>query len=146
MKQASILVLLASTLVCACATDARENAASTRLISYSNEGSSPAVLEIEGVRIEVLAPVKDRLSAFQIPEPVGSTRATTRINMDLVDAPEPTGEGTWIWLSGEPLTVRSGVLRIGESSFGPVHPKDSVRIDPEGVHVNEDLRGELPGR
>ena len=72
--------------------------------------------------------------------------STSRINMELVKSPEPSGKGTWIWLSGHPLSVTNGVLRIGETSYGTAKPQDSVRIDSQGVHVNDDLRGELPRR
>ena len=146
MKQASIY-LVVCTWVCTwtlgCAADARESAGPTRLISFSNEADTPAVLEVEGVRIEVIPPTSEQLSALT-QESEGATESTTRINMELVKSPEPSGKGTWIWLSGQPLSVTNGVLRIGATSYGPAKTPDSVRVDATGVHINGELRGELP--
>ena len=144
--KATIVLTLVSLVLAACGQNYPKIPGETRVCLYGTDSPDPAQIEVEGIYMEVLPPVKDRLSALAINgSEDGSMRINLRLNMDLVSEEEPTVPGSWLWLGGHELYVRDGSLWIGDSVFGSVAKGDEVRIDAEGVHINGEHRGVLPG-
>jgi hypothetical protein len=109
---------------------------------------STAVVEVEGVVIEISPSLKNGLSALTASGSANgsaTTRSVSRLNLDRIPEDETQiTHGCRLWLRGKRLRTEDGELLIGDQRYGRVQPGDAVRIDSEGVHVNGEMRGGLP--
>ena len=63
-----------------------------------------------------------------------------------VSSPEKTNDGQlMVQVEGHDAEMREGVFFLGETSYGSVDKGDSVVVTPDGVAVNGEHRGSLPG-
>ena len=69
----------------------------------------------------------------------------TNINIT-VNAVSGTGRGgsLMVAVANHPAELRDGSFFLGAQDFGAVREGDEVLVNPEGVHVNGERRGELP--
>ncbi len=98
----------------------------------------PARLVLSGVEVTVEPEVE--LGVVSVS---GSSASRFQASIGSVPSVAPR-DAFSAWISGRELSVRGGVLAIGERQFGAVDADDEVRIGPDGVTVNEESRGELP--
>jgi hypothetical protein len=127
----SLLPGLFAGLLVACGGGSPEASPVTDL--HIDVGSLPgggSLILLEGVRIEV-----DSGVSLEVP---------LRIQLQMTSADGKSmvrsHEGSEILIEGKALVVAGGRLTLGDVDHGPVAAGDEVRVAPEGVWVNGELR------
>jgi len=136
-----LLLLLAPALAfAACSAAVRE--ATIKIVDLDNDLSRPARLVVDGVPIEILGDLKAELGIYR-----RSQANSTQLDFAFGEGEVPFANGqSGVWVRGNAIRVESGRLWLGELDCGPVKPGQPVTIDLAGVHVGQQLRGELPAR
>lgn len=143
-KHPAILVSLALLpLAFSCGGGAEAEAGSAPSVGVQFDGVSDTVVTFGDVDVVIDPSVP--FSMRQITGS-GSTHLFFSINAD--DLPELAAEerpGTHVFVAGGRMTVERGRLSIGDADYGAVAAESEVHVDEQGVHVDGELRGALPG-
>ncbi len=128
------MCLMALTVSLGCSR-AQENPGGPPLSVSVTTTAGAFIITIDGVRIEVDKRVECELPVLEM-----SAEAT--------DGRFSVTQSEWtrhLQIDGEDLLISEGELKIGAYSYGAVSSESAIEVQPEGVLIDGQNRGVLPG-